>query len=694
MSKLDFFFSPKSIAIIGASKDKNKGGYIILNNVKKGFKGKIYPVNPKYSEIDGIKCYKDVSSIPEEIDLAIVFIPSSKVLPIVEDLAKKQVKGIIIESGGFAESGEEGKSIQQRLLELKNKTGVRIWGPNCMGLVDMHKRHVFSFVSPKIWEHIYPGGISLIVQSGMLSAGFLIELCSSGRFGISKACSIGNKIDVDESDLLEFFMQDNDTKVIAMYLESIKDGQRFYNLCRRCKKPIVILKGGKSEEGAKAAITHTASAAGSYKVVSGMLQQAGVIEANDFNEMMDISLGLLALEDFSINGNRVAVITYSGGAGIVSADLLKENGLKLAILNENTINEIKSVAPKWHVISNPIDIWPAVEKSGLIAYEKTIYGACLDENVDIIFLHVFGASRIDTVDFSQLKEIVKKHGKIIFIWCIGDRESDLNMAKAARDANIPLFFDIKRAVEVLGSIVRCNLKRKNIEDIKIVEKVDKGPYRVVDEYLHSGILDEHKSKMLLSKIGIRCVDEFLVNTEEDLMTKANQLGYPVVLKGLLPDVVHKTEHGLVKTNIYTEDRLKYEYSNLFHLVKDNGKILLQKQVDIKLEFIAGITRDENFGPVVMFGLGGVLADIMEDKIFRLAPFSYDEALLFTYDLKNQKLLDGYRDYPKVDRNMVAHIIKTIGDIAFLYPKIRSIDINPLALTLDGLVALDATIVVD
>ena len=694
MGNLDLFFYPRNIAIIGASKEKTKGGNVILNNVRKGFKGEIFPVNPKYEEIDGLRCY-NISELPEGLDLAIVFVPAKAVVDSVLELTKKKIKGIIIESGGFAETGEFGQKLQNQLLEIRKHSGIRIWGPNCMGIVDMHSRHIFSFVSPIIWDFIYPGDISLIVQSGMLTASFLIDMCSSGPFSIAKACSIGNKLDVDECDLLEYLLNDPQTKVIGMYLESIKRGTKFFELVKNAQKPIVILKGGKTRQGAKAALTHTASYAGSYEVISGIFEQTNLVEVNDFKEMMNLCLGFSSMYEYNNLkntqiGNRIAVVTFSGGAGIVSTDLFKDKSIELATLSKDTIRRIKSLSPEWMPISNPADVWPAVEKKGPSAYVQIFKEICEDDGVDFIFLHVFSRGNLRYRDFKEIKNISKRMKKPVFFWVIGERDGKHELFETCRELKLPVFQEISSAVEVMDKIVRFYQKLKTKAPAYLISEEELPTYLSLPS--KKEILDEFESKLFLRSLGIPTVEEYLVSSEKDSIFCAEKMGYPVVLKGILPGLIHKTEEGLVKTNLYTQNLLKAAYLEMEKRIPDNGKILIQKQLEIGYELIAGLNRDENFGPVVMLGFGGILADILKDKIVRVAPFSLKEAYLFTYDLKNQKILEGYRKYPKIDRLEVAKIIKILGDLGQRFDKIESIDLNPLIVNSHGIFCVDATII--
>jgi acyl-CoA synthetase (NDP forming) len=454
---MNFFFNPRGIAIIGATPNPHKGGYNILKNIVTGYKGGIYPVNPKYNEIEGITCYDTVQNVPDPVDLAIVFVPAQIAVHAVKECAQRGIKGVMIQSAGFAETGPSGQLLQDELFRIREETGIRLWGPNCMGFVDAVNRHVFSFVLPGIWDDgLMPGDVSLIVQSGMLSAGFLIDTVSHGTMGISKACSIGNKADVDECDLLEYLISDPDTKAIGAYLESITDGKRFLDACRGTRKPIVILKGGKSEKGAGAAMSHTSSLAGDAAVISGALAQAHVTEANDFKQMMDLCRTRAMYSHIKNPGKgRTAILTYSGGAGIVSTDLMTQMGLEPADLTPQTFQMLAEVFPVWMPPSNPVDMWPAIEKNGPEkVYETAFEAVCSDPNVDAVFFHVFIGGIIATLDISRLVDITRKHEKPLFVWLLGKREDALKFQIHVQDLGVPVYRELHRAVECMAAFFR------------------------------------------------------------------------------------------------------------------------------------------------------------------------------------------------------------------------------------------------
>ena len=454
---MEFFFKPKGIAIIGASANPVKGGHYILKNAMRGYQGGIYPVNPGYEEIEGLPCFPTISEVPDPVDLAIIFVPGPGVPAIVRDCAERGIKGVMIESAGFAEAGDKGKDLQEELIAIHTETGIRIWGPNCMGLVDAVNKQVFSFVLPAIWEGgLTTGDVSLVVQSGMLSAGFLIDIMSHGTMGISKACSIGNKADVDECDILQYLIEDPETAVIGLYLESIRNGRRFVDLARGSTKPIVVLRGGKSRKGARAAVSHTASLAGDSAVVSGALTQAGVVEAHDFKQMMDLCRSMSDYPVLPANrGGRIAILTMSGAAGILSSDFIEPLGLTVAELSSDTVRDLMKVFPNWMPVSNPVDLWPAIELNGRKkVYKAAFQAVCSDPNVDGVLFHSFIGGIASATDITGLAEIARSAGKPLFGWVMGKRDEVHKFRLHTRELGVPVFPELYRAVECMAAVFK------------------------------------------------------------------------------------------------------------------------------------------------------------------------------------------------------------------------------------------------
>jgi len=451
---MEFFFKPRGVAIVGATADHGKGGYHLLYNARQGFTGGIYPVNPRYSEIDGMPCFPSIMEVPDPVDMAILFVPAPAVPKLAEQCVQRGIRGIIVESGGFSEVGPEGRSFQDALRRIAVDTGLRVWGPNCMGIIDTERKTVFSFVSPSIWEDgLVKGGVSLVVQSGMLSGGFLMDAMSHGDTGFSKVCSLGNKVDVNECDVLSYLLENPQTKTVGLYLESFVDGRRFLQMCAGSKKPIVVLKGGKSAGGARAALSHTASLAGNASVISGALAQAGVIEATDFNQMIDLCKGLTGASRWETGYGRIAVVTYTGAGGILSADFLEKAGLSLAKLSPGTLDALSAIYPSWMPPRNPLDLWPAMERQGpLKALSVALRSVFADPHVDGVLLHTFVGGVMSYIDLGEASSLSLAAGKPLFCWLLARKDEGGRFKESALQHGIPTYGELHRTVECMAAL--------------------------------------------------------------------------------------------------------------------------------------------------------------------------------------------------------------------------------------------------
>ncbi len=695
---MNFFFNPNAIAVVGATPNPFKGGFSILKNLITGYRGRICPINPRYDEIEGLPCYPAVSAIPDPVDLAVVFVPAKAVPEAIADCIRKGVPGVMIESGGFAETGPEGRALQQTVVDMAKKAGIRLWGPNCMGLVDAVRGHAFSFLDPgALQAGFIPGNVSLVVQSGMLSAGFLVDIMTNGVMGISKVCSVGNKIDVNECDLLPWLMEDPDTAVIGLYLESIPEGRRLIDLCRKSAKPIVVLKGGKSEKGAQAAMSHTASLAGNQRVIADVLAQAGVIEASDFKQMMDLCRSLAIYPEKPAGAeNRIAILTFSGGAGIVSSDFVEQMNLKAALLSEETRKNLQGLFPDWMPVANPVDLWPAMEKHAggdLNIYSEALRAALADPGVDAVLLHIFVGNFRIKVNLEDIASQSRAAGKPVFIWMLGRREQAFQTQVAARQQAIPVFQELHRAVECLAAVMHHKRRAAPGTSLQDAHEPSLPPsvLRQLSECA-AGPLDEHASKQILKTCGIRTVAERIVGGPGVCAKAASQIGFPVVLKGLQAGGIHKTELGLVHLDIKNKADAARAFKALKAKMNGKGQVLIQKQVEGSVELILGLMRDPQFGPCVMIGLGGVMAEVFGDAVFAMAPLSHDEGLSLIGRIRGQKLLNGFRGGPPVDRDEIARMLAALGDIGLAFSGIQEIDINPMRVGPAGAVAVDATII--
>jgi len=693
---MQYFFKPRGIAVIGASPGKGKGGNLIVSNLKEGYTGKIYPVNPRYEAIEGLACYPSILEVPDPVDLAIVFVTAKMVPHVIADCGRRGIPGAMIQSAGFSEIGALGQSLQDKALSVAQENRIRLWGPNCMGLVDAKNRYVFSTVTPTLWETGLPAGdVSLIVQSGMLTGAFLIDLMSHGVTGISKVCSIGNKMDVNENDLLSFLVEDPDTTVIGLYLESFADPRRFMELARSSKKPIVILSGGKTAKGAAAALSHTASLSASGAVVRGAMVQAGVHQANDFYQLTDYCRTLAMFPSRSgKKGNRVAVLTYTGAAGIVSVDLMDAHRLIPATLSAETLNALQSVFPEWMPPANPVDMWPGIIINGSkAAYRKAMEAVCADPDVDAVLAHCFvGGFDLDP-DLPQMTGIAQRAGKPLFCWISGEREGVYDFQASAQKINVPAFREITRAIECMDLV----LNRSPVEETGSLsltaapETSDLQRFTDLSK-MDNGPVDEFTAKQILSEFGIPVVEEAIAGSKSEAPEIADRFGFPLVAKGLLPGIAHKTESNLVQLNITSKAQVERAYTELDAAMHGSGRILLQKQIPGKIELVTGFIRDANFGPCVMLGLGGIFTEALGDTIFGMAPVSQKEALAMIGRLQCQELLNGFRGSEPVDRESVAQILVSLGELGCRHSGIQEIDINPLIIRKGFPIAVDGLII--
>jgi acetate---CoA ligase (ADP-forming) len=695
---MDFFFNPRGIALIGATPNPQKGGHAILRNLRIGFKGGIYPVNPSYAEIEGMSCYPSILEVPDPVDLGIIFVPAPMVPQVVQECARRQIPGVMIESGGFAETGKSGAIFQEAIKSIAQESGIRVWGPNCMGLVDTVKGNIFSFTTPTIWDYgLKQGKVSMIVQSGMLSGAFLIDVMTHGITGVSKVCSIGNKVDINECDILEYLISDNHTESICLYLESIDDGRRLFRLCKATSKPIVLLKGGKSKKGASAAMSHTASMAVNNAVLRGAMAQTGVFEARGFRHMTDLGRTLARYpKSATKTPAKIAVLTYSGGAGIVSSDFIDSMGLELAELSRTTLHQLKTITPEWMPLSNPVDLWPAVERNGARkAFGTAMRAVSSDPGVDGVLFHAFSGGFALNPDMAEIVRISRSAGKPLFCWLLGEREAARDFQDRAQDLGVPVFRDLHRAVECMTAVFR-----KKPSALELHESIPSKKTLLSDTLENfitdkQGLIDEYVSKQILSSYGISTVTEKMVIDEKEALEASTELGFPVVMKGLVPGQAHKTESGLVRMGLKTEKDVSEAFAFLYKKTSESetgGKIIMQRQLPEGIEMIAGLFHDPQFGNCVMCGFGGILAEIIDDSAFAIAPIGIPEAFELINRLKNQKLVDGFRSFPGIDREQLANVLVQLGQIGMDYPQIKEIDINPLLTSDQGLMAVDALIV--
>jgi len=697
---MNFFFEPSGVAVVGATPETYSGGRYLITNLTLGYQGPIYPVNPKYHEVLGLKCYPSVREIDGPLDLALIFVPAQVVPQVLRDCVAKGVRGAILQSSGFSEVGPEGKALQDQCLEIARRGGVRLWGPNCMGLIDTSKRYVFSFIIPEAWqETMNPGGVSLIVQSGLLSAGFITTLMGNKTLGLAKVCSIGNKGDVEETELLEFLLKDPVTKAVGLYLESFIYGRRFFELCLSSKKPIVLLKGGKTSLGAEASASHTASLAGNHELTRSVLKQAGVHQAEDLFEMVDLARSLekdFHLQEPPEGKARIAILSYSGASGIVTTDHMVGHGLTLAPLSSQTLRRLEEFSPPWMPIKNPVDYWPAMEKHGpAVTYKHAIEVLHDDPEVDGIIVHLFAGFGMWFLNMKEIMAGIKEPRKPILFWLIGPKKGEEATRMALEEMGWPVFHEIHRAVKVMASLFDQGKKRtKDLEISPTQFPISQSLKKMADQADKRGahVLDEYEAKKWLKAMGLNVVREITAKDLKETLKAAEKIGYPVVLKGRVEGKIHKTEAGLVKSNLWTKKQLRAAYEEMSNLTPKPASFLIQPMLKGSLELIVGIVRDPQFGPAVMLGLGGIHAEVYRDVIFRLPPLTEPDVVEMVSELKGKALLKGYRGSKPVRMKSLSQWLIKLGWLAMTFDKIREIDVNPLSVVEGEPIAVDAIII--
>lgn len=697
---MDFFFEPKGVAVVGATPEPYSGGRYLLINLTLGYQGPVYPVNPKYDEILGLRCYPRVSGIDGPLDLALIFVPAQAVPQVLEECVIKGVRGAIIESSGFAEVGPEGKALQDQCVAIARKVGMRLWGPNCMGLIDTSRRYIFSFIIPEAWQGVMnPGHVSLIVQSGLLSAGFITTLMGNKTLELAKVCSIGNKSDVEETELLEYLLKDPATKVIALYLESFINGRRFFELATSSDKPIVVLKGGKTPLGAEASASHTASLAGNNELIRGTLKQAGVHQADDFFEMVDIARTLekdFYLQQPPQGKPRIAILSYSGAAGIVTTDHMEKYGLTLARLSPQTQKRLEELSPAWMPVKNPVDYWPATEKHGpSLAYKHAIETLHNAPEVDALIVHLFTGFGIWSLNMKEIMSVIKGCRKPILFWLLGPEKSREVTRMALEEEGWPTFYEIHRTVRVMASFFdQSKYGKKSLKIPSIEFPMTYSLKELVQQANEWGdsILDEHEAKKWLQALDLKVVKEVIVKDTDEAIRVAKEIVYPVVLKGRIEGQIHKTEAGLVKLNLWTDDQLKSAYQEMLSLKSKPQSFLIQPMLKGDLELIIGVIRDPQFGPAVMLGLGGIWTEVYRDVVFRLVPLNQQEVFKMVSELKGSDLFRGYRGSKPVNMEALAEWLIRLGWLAMTFDKIEEMDVNPLLIVDGEPVAVDATII--
>jgi len=707
VSDLEPFFYPQSIAVIGASQNPVKPNGIPLYLLSMfGYQGEVYPVNPKYDRVGGLKCYPSILEIEDPVDLAIIGVAAAQVLNVLEECAEKKVKAAIIFSSGFAEIGEEGKKQQEEIGRLAGKTGMRVLGPNCLGVLNYYNGSMASFFyTQKRTDLFYPETLSFITQSGGLG-GIIYQMVVQLSIGFNYFVSTGNEADVSFSEVLEYLAGRDEVGIIAGYLEGLQgDGKLFIEACRNAlekKKLVTMLKVGRTASGAAAASSHTGAMVGEDRVYDGVFKQFGVLRADNV-EQMNALIALYATGRLPA-GKKMAVITISGGGGVVVADKCPEYGLEVVRLSDNTQQDLREFFPTFGAVANPVDLTSQLLVDSEL-FLRALRLVMRDPKVDVGGFF-YNLEMPDQEAVQKIIDVYKEFEKplILFTWPTG-QDYAVEAKNKLVQAGVPVIEHIPSGLWAISSLADWVQKTKEeqarpaytpgTEQKKALEQITEKTFQA------SSSMSEWRSKLVLDAYGIPVTEEKLAVTESEAVKAAEAIGGPVAMKIMSPDILHKTEAGGVELNIAGPEEAGQAFERIVKAARHYKPeaviegVLVQEMLPKGLEVIIGVKHDPVFGPAVIFGLGGIFVEIFEDVATRIAPLSENDAREMIDEIRGKALLEGFRGGKPKDVDALVDILVKVSRLAVeLEGSYQEIDINPLVVFEEGrgTMAADALIV--
>ncbi len=679
---------PRVIAVVGAGRRPGSAGHEVVRSLLAGdVTGTVYPVNPKARSVCGVAAFPDLSSVPERVDLAIVAVPAAQVSKVLQEAALSGVRAVTVITAGFAETGQVGAAAETELLSMAREYGMRIVGPNCLGLVntdpEVRMNATFAGLDP------LPGRLALISQSGAVGIA-LAEQASAAGVGLSSFISVGNKLDVSSNDLLCFFERDERTSVIALYLESLGNPRKFARIARRISehKPIVALKAGRSAAGARGARSHTAAAATPEVSVEALLRSAGVIKVDRLEELLDVSMLVLAAPLPA--GRRVALLGNSGGPLILAADACEANGLLVTELDEATTTALHGCLAAAAATSNPVDLTADGTRETL---ERALEIVLADAAIDAVIVVVTEVICLSGHDARLAVEAVASRFDKPLVACVLGRTPSSHGLEFRRVAEIPT---PERAASALAHLCRY-AQWRNRPRISLDEPTAMEPPSVVREIVSDwlaenpagGWLGLDEAARLLSSCGLPILATHAVFSADEAAAVGESLGFPVVLKARSGDLVHKSDVGGVATSLTSASAVRAAYEEMSaRLGQQMGGAVIQPMAKAGVEAIVGLTVDPVFGSVVMVGLGGVMTDVLGDRAFAVPPLDPREGQAMVSSLRAAPLLDGFRGAPPVDRRALAALVEKVARVAEEVPELVELDLNPVIVTPDGALVVD------
>lgn len=702
--QLDYILDPKSVAIIGASNKVGKWGYELLENiVSAGFRGRVFPINPREREVQGLKAFQSILDVPEPIDLAVVGIPAPAVPAALRDCATKGIRGLVVVAAGFGETGDHGKTLESEIAEIVRQSGMRMVGPNCVGVIS-------SSAALNATPLPYTSGsLGFITQSGNLTND--VEFIARKRgLGFSKLISCGNQTDIQFHEYIDYLRDDPDTRVIMLYLEEVRDGHSFMRAVSETVpiKPVVAIKAGQTETGVRAATSHTGALAGSYQVYEAAFKQVGITRASDSNDLIDIAEAFVKLP--AISGNRVVILTDGGGHGAMACDAADKAGLEVRPLPQPTRTRLREVLLPQSIALNPVDfagaaeadLWNFIRASEIILQDQEVDGLLIVGALFGGYAAMFGLESLEVDVAKGISELVGNYNKPIIMHCPYPAE-EVAALQALRAGGVPVYPRVETAAKCMAALADYGRHLDRVQAVGTpppAGEVNRKARDIVDRARDAGrsVLLETEAMGILSEYGVPVPTFKVARTAEEAVAAACEVGYPVVAKVLSADIVHKSDAGAVRLGLRSDEDVKTAFKEIMDGAKAYSRnaridgVVVSPMQTAAVEVVVGLNRDIQFGPVVMFGLGGVFVEVLKDVAFRVAPLTQQDAYEMVQEIKGYPILEGVRGGPSSDVAAIVDIIQKVSSLALEIPEIKELDLNPVFVHETGARAVDARII--
>lgn len=705
-SQLHSVLAPDSIAVIGASSDPTKRGHQAIKQLlADGFDGPVYPINPKAPEILGLRAYPSVTEVEGPVDLALICTPARTLPGVLADCGAKDVKGAVVLAAGFSETGAAGKALEEETLAQARAHGIRLIGPNTNGVFNLH--HRMNLVGVRDAE---TGNVGIVSQSGNMMLALVTEAQRRRQLGFSTFIGVGNQLDVRFHEYLEYFGEDENTAVPVLYVEGFKNGRQFLDVARdvTVHKPVIVYKSGRTEAGQASASSHTGSLAGSFNLTRDLLRQAGVTVVEQSDKILSVAEGLSLLPP--AEGDRVAILADSGGHGTITTDALMESGLRLAEISDETRAALTEILPAQASLANPVDVAGGTDDNPAVFADCTRI-LLEDPSVDLLmisgmfggyavrFAETLGKAEIETS--ARIGELVRKYGKPVVVQSLYATHKPEPL-RVLREAGVPLFIWPENAVCCAAECVRYGAARRRLKDHPpVVAGRARAKAAAIIERVRvegRGALFEHEAKNLLAVYGVGVPKGVLIQDDADI-TAAEIFGdRPLAMKIVSQDILHKSDAGGVKLNVRGADSIRAARSDILanagaydSEARIEG-VLCTPMAEAGVEIIIGVIQDPIFGPVMMFGLGGIFVEVLKDVAFRAIPMSRADTHEMLDQIASRKILDGVRGTPPVETDAIVDLMMAVAELAQAHPEIAEIDLNPVIARADGLDVADARMI--